>query len=297
MLGQSQTKHGFIVRPTRSLVRRVGSSGQSFAHGPPRPGVVSALGGLVADLRGDFIRTVFTHLSDEAAPQLREALESLAVEGRGWLAKQGHAGAATLNVSADMRYVGQSFEIEVPIQAAWIAENMLGSIEEAFHAMHARLYDFHDPDGAIEIVNLRLSAIGAGPALKGVMSLLAQKAYLLDGDKEQASAVPTELATVANSARELLFDGVAAADDDLAEKYLEEGALSEDELASGLKAAFARGVLVPVLCGNPISNIGASVALELIRSIYPAPSDRPPIVGTRSATASDPHSGQWSGKT
>lgn len=133
--------------------------------GPPRPGVVSALGGLVADLRGDFIRTVFTHLSDEAAPHLHEALESLAAEGRGWLARQGHAGAATLNVSADMRYVGQSFEIEVPIQAAWITENKLGSIEEAFHAMHARLYDFHDPDGAIEIVNLRLSAVGAGPAL------------------------------------------------------------------------------------------------------------------------------------
>ncbi len=133
--------------------------------GPPRPGVVSALGGLVADLRGDFIRTVFTHLSDEAAPRLRDALEELAVEGRKWLSKQGHAGTAVMNVSADMRYVGQSFEIEVPIQAAWIDEGKLGSIEEAFHAMHARLYDFHDPEGAIEIVNLRLSAIGAGPAL------------------------------------------------------------------------------------------------------------------------------------
>ena len=53
----------------------------------------------------------------------------------------------------------------MPIQAAWIAENKFGAIEEAFHAMHARLYDFHDPEGAIEIVNLRLSAIGAGPAL------------------------------------------------------------------------------------------------------------------------------------
>ena len=134
--------------------------------GPPRPGVVSALGGLVADLRGDFICTVFTHLSEEAASQLRGALEELALEGRNWLAKQGHAGAATLNISADMRYLGQSFEIEVPIQAAWIAEGRLGSIEEAFHAMHARLYDFDDPDGAIEIVNLRLSAIGAGPVLE-----------------------------------------------------------------------------------------------------------------------------------
>ncbi len=134
--------------------------------GPPRPGVVSALGGLVADLRGDFIRTVFTHLAAEATPLLRKALDQLSAEGLAWLSKQGHEGPATLNVSADMRYVGQSFEIEVPVQAAWIAKGELDPIEEAFHAMHLKLYDFDDPDGEIEIVNLRLSAIGAGPALE-----------------------------------------------------------------------------------------------------------------------------------
>lgn len=134
--------------------------------GPPRPGVVSALGGLVADLRGDFIRTVFTHLSADATPLLRDALASLSTEGLAWLAKQGHQGPAALHVSADMRYVGQSFEIEVPVQAEWITEGNLGAIETSFHAMHAKLYDFDDPDGAIEIVNLRLAAIGAGPALE-----------------------------------------------------------------------------------------------------------------------------------
>lgn len=134
--------------------------------GPPRPGVVSALGGLVADLRGDFIRTVFTHLSPRAVQMLRDCLKSLSDEGRGWLAKQGHNGPSILNVSADMRYVGQSFEIEVPIKANWLADGDLASIGEAFHAMHERLYDFHDPDGEVELVNLRLSAIGAGPALE-----------------------------------------------------------------------------------------------------------------------------------
>lgn len=133
--------------------------------GPPRPGVVSALGGLVADLRGDFIRTVYTHLSPEALPQLCEALESLSDEGRQWLHKQGHLGAVTLQISADMRYIGQSFEIEVTFQPQWLAQADLGAIEQAFHSMHERLYDFHDPEGEIELVNLRLSAIGAGPEL------------------------------------------------------------------------------------------------------------------------------------
>ncbi|MBN9057345.1 MAG: hydantoinase/oxoprolinase family protein, partial [Rhizobiales bacterium] len=134
--------------------------------GPPRPGVVSALGGLVADLRGDFIRTVFTELTPAALPSLQSALDSLTAEGGGWLAKQGHGGPATLNLSADMRYVGQSFEIEVPLLAKWLSETDLEAIEQAFHAMHARLYDFHDPDGEIEIVNLRLAAIGEGPAVE-----------------------------------------------------------------------------------------------------------------------------------
>ncbi|NLS18761.1 hydantoinase/oxoprolinase family protein [Rhizobium sp. P40RR-XXII] len=153
--------------------------------GPPRPGVVSALGGLVADLRGDFIKTVFTHLSPEAVPLLRGSSEALSAEGRTWLIKQGHEGSAELRISADMRYVGQSFEIEVPLRAAWVAEGDLAAMEEAFHATHARLYDFADPDGRIEIVNLRLSAIGAGPRLQTTVDLEE-----IDGMAEPEREIP-----------------------------------------------------------------------------------------------------------
>ena len=132
---------------------------------PPRPGVVSALGGLVADLRGDFIRTIFIHLSEEAIPTLRETFDGLVREGRAWLAVQGHEGPAVLKLSADMRYFGQSFEIEVPMEASWIRDGNLAAMDEAFHATHMQLYDFADPDGEVELVNLRLSAIGNGPSL------------------------------------------------------------------------------------------------------------------------------------
>lgn len=132
---------------------------------PRRPGVVSALGGLVADLRGDFIRTVFTPLSEAALPALREACDVLSREGLAWLAAQGHKSSADLRFSADMRYAGQSFEIEVMLERDWIAAGDLDKLAQAFHETHARIYDFHDPKGLIEIVNLRLSAIGAGPRL------------------------------------------------------------------------------------------------------------------------------------
>ncbi|MDX8513131.1 hydantoinase/oxoprolinase family protein [Mesorhizobium captivum] len=139
--------------------------GMKRVMAPRRPGVVSALGGLVADLRGDFIRTIFSPLSAASLPAIREAFEALAQEGRDWLAAQGHDAAAELNLSCDMRYVGQSYEIEVVLSPEWLADGDAKAIEQAFHRTHEQLYDFHDPEGEIELVNVRLSAIGAGPAL------------------------------------------------------------------------------------------------------------------------------------
>ncbi|RUU00352.1 hydantoinase/oxoprolinase family protein, partial [Mesorhizobium sp. USDA-HM6] len=78
---------------------------------------------------------------------------------------QGHDAAAELNLSCDMRYVGQSYEIEVVLSPEWLVDGEVAAIEQAFHLTHERLYDFHDPEGEIELVNVRLSAIGAGPAL------------------------------------------------------------------------------------------------------------------------------------
>lgn len=139
--------------------------GMKRVMAPRRPGVVSALGGLVADLRGDFIRTIFSPLSGVSLAGIREAFEALAREGRDWLAAQGHDAAAELSLTCDMRYVGQSYEIEVVLLPEWLADGNVAAIEQAFHLTHERLYDFHDPEGEIELVNVRLSAIGAGPKL------------------------------------------------------------------------------------------------------------------------------------
>ncbi|MDF0600970.1 hydantoinase/oxoprolinase family protein [Psychromarinibacter sp. C21-152] len=128
---------------------------------PRRPGVVSALGGLVADLKGDFIRTVFADLDADALPRLSAHFRALAEEGRAWLAAQGHDGAVDLRLSADMRYTGQSYEIEVALDPDWLTD--LPAIETAFHEAHRQIYDFDDREGRIELVNLRLSALGAGP--------------------------------------------------------------------------------------------------------------------------------------
>ena len=139
--------------------------GMKRVMAPRRPGVVSALGGLVADLRGDFIRTIFSPLTGATLLAIREAFEALAREGRDWLAAQGHDAAAELSFSCDMRYIGQSYEIEVVLLSEWLTDGNVAAIEQAFHLTHERLYDFHDPQGEIELVNVRLSAVGAGPKL------------------------------------------------------------------------------------------------------------------------------------
>lgn len=125
--------------------------------------------------------------------------------------------------------------------------------------------------------------IGTGESFTGVVSLLNERAYIADGDKTRETDVPADMAEQVASARELLIDGVAAADDELAEKYLEEGTLSAEDLSKGLRDAVQSGALVPVLAGAPASNVGTRVMLDVIKAVFPSPLDRPPIKGFASS--------------
>lgn len=130
---------------------------------PPVPGVVSALGGLIADLRNDFIRTLFLEVTPEGIAALAAPLAELEATGRQWLADQGHDGEAVLSVSADMRYHGQSYEIETPLSRAAILAGEIDALLAAFHAEHARLFGHASPGAPVQIINLRLVASGATP--------------------------------------------------------------------------------------------------------------------------------------
>jgi elongation factor G len=123
--------------------------------------------------------------------------------------------------------------------------------------------------------------IGLGPQFKGVASAVNRRGYFIDGEKAREGDVPDDMTDEVNAAREALVDAVAAADDTLMEKYLEEGSLGEEELAQGLKAAFIRGDLVPVLVGAPTSNVGTRALLDLICSAFPSPLERPALKGKK----------------
>ena len=150
---------------------------------PYRPGVVSALGGLIADVKSDFIRTVFLGGDAGAVEALRQGFAELGVEAERWLrSEQGFEGPATAQYTAEMRYQGQSFEIEVPLEKAWIAHGDIAAILAAFHRLHAALYDFNDEAAQVQIVNLRLVIAGATP-----------RPPLVEAPRATAPAVPAKM--------------------------------------------------------------------------------------------------------
>ena len=128
---------------------------------PRRPGVVCALGGLIADVKSDFIRTVFVEAVPAALPGIRHSFADLRREAETWLRDEhGFAGPAVATLSTDMRYHGQSFEIEVVLDDTWIAAGDIDAMRDAFHRQHLAIYDFNDKAGEIQIVNLRLVIAG-----------------------------------------------------------------------------------------------------------------------------------------
>ena len=74
-----------------------------------------------------------------------------------------YAGEATLLVTADMRYRGQSYEIETPLEQSWIAAGDHAAIAAAFHKRHAEIYDHSDDAADVQIVALRVVIAGVTP--------------------------------------------------------------------------------------------------------------------------------------
>ncbi len=131
---------------------------------PPTPGVLSAYGGLIADIRNDFIRTAFVDLDAEGLKLLDGIAADLEARALHWLRdEQGFGGEARLVWSADMRYRGQSYEIETLVKRSDLAEGAVASLAEAFHREHARVYDHADPDAPVQVINLRLVVSGSAP--------------------------------------------------------------------------------------------------------------------------------------
>ncbi|MBP0593791.1 hydantoinase/oxoprolinase family protein [Paraburkholderia sp. LEh10] len=128
---------------------------------PPTPGVLSALGGLIADLKNDFIKTVYADLRPEISQNLAVEFKKLREEALHWLkTDQGYNGKPTFVFSAEMRYRGQSFEIDTELDPSLVEHCDADALAAAFHAAHRRMYGHADDSAAVQVITLRLVAIG-----------------------------------------------------------------------------------------------------------------------------------------
>jgi N-methylhydantoinase A len=131
---------------------------------PPSPGLLCALGDLVADYRSEFARTLIRLVSEATPDEVLAVLDELEGRARTWMADEGIAPERqTVSFVADMRYHGQGYEIPVPLEVAEIRGGGLGELEERFNGLHDQLYGFRMPNTASEIVNLRAVATGDLP--------------------------------------------------------------------------------------------------------------------------------------
>jgi N-methylhydantoinase A len=135
---------------------------------PPGPGLLCALGLLVEDLRTDAVRTHLAPLDAAALPALAAHFESLEVDAIGWLDRERvPAGRRRLERWLDLRYIGQNFELLVPVpEETWIAGDCAVIMRRFFEA-HERVYGFAADDEPVQVVNVRLVARGLAdpPAL------------------------------------------------------------------------------------------------------------------------------------
>jgi N-methylhydantoinase A len=131
---------------------------------PMSPGVSSALGLLLADIKHYFVRTYLRRMKQANLEFLNTAFLEFEQEGKEVLAQESiPAERQSFLREMDLRYAGQSFELKVPIPPGQLTHEMLAAVEDDFHKAHEQAYGHSAPGEPVEIVNLRLTAQGVIP--------------------------------------------------------------------------------------------------------------------------------------
>ncbi len=125
--------------------------------------------------------------------------------------------------------------------------------------------------------------IGAEEHFEGVVDLVKMKAIYWDvenmGTSYEAREIPAQLAEVAQEAHEFMVEAAAEANEELMDKYLNEGELTEEEIILGLRTGTLANEIVPVLCGTAFKNKGVQALLDAIVQYMPSPTEVKAIRG------------------
>ena len=126
--------------------------------------------------------------------------------------------------------------------------------------------------------------IGAEENFKGVVDLIKMKAIIWDeasqGMKFEYQDIPAELLAQAKEWREKMLEAAAESTEEMMNKYLEEGDLTEAEIKAGIRARTLATEIQPMLCGTAFKNKGVQRMLDAVIDFLPSPVDIPPVAGT-----------------
>ncbi len=139
-------------------------------------------------------------------------------------------------------------------------EKIYAALEEFARAHGKRALKVHLP-------------IGAKQGFKGVVDIIGMKSYL--GDGKTTAEIPADLKDAAEKAHFALVEAVAEGEDELMEKYLENGSLSDEEMVRGLEDVVYAGEFVPIFCAAGGHEVGAIALLNDIIDLLPSPLNAP----------------------
>lgn len=136
---------------------------------PMSPGTLCALGAITSQVSRNFVRSVRMNLDGSTKPidVISSALTDLSEQARRWAEGEGEEdqlGTPVIDMTADMRYSGQAYELEVmlPETGAPLSSELLSDL---FHKKHEKVYGFPDLESQVEIINIRLSIARSLPKL------------------------------------------------------------------------------------------------------------------------------------
>ena len=120
--------------------------------------------------------------------------------------------------------------------------------------------------------------IGLEADHKGVVDLVRMKAWTEDASSAKIEDIPADMADDAQTYREELIEAAAEGDDALMEKFFEEGSLTDEEMAKGLKQAFMARSFIPVMCGSALNGVGVAALIDFLENSFPDPLEGPGLV-------------------
>ncbi len=134
---------------------------------PPIPGGFSALGLVATDLRRDYSHTFYARIDEADLDALNRRLDELEAAARTMLHKSGLPESdRSIERSADCRYTRQAYELTVPLGDGAVTRAALDALAGGFHDRHLRTYGHKNPDEAVQMVNIRVTATGRLPGVE-----------------------------------------------------------------------------------------------------------------------------------